>query len=166
MIMWLVGLSGAGKSTLAEQVVAETRKRLSNIVLVDGDIMREVWGDNLGHTLEGRRANANRLCRLGSYLESQNIHAVCAILSLFEETRDWNRVNLQNYYEVYLKTPLADMAKRDIKGFYRLANNNEIELPGINMIFQEPSQPNEVIENNQELEYLVKQAPRLSALFN
>lgn len=165
MILWLIGLSGAGKSTLAEAVIQKARTRVSNIVLLDGDIMREVWGDNLPHTMAGRRANADRLCRMGKYLESQNIHAVCAILSLFEESREWNRENLENYYEVYIKAPLNDLATRDVKGLYNRAKNNEIELPGINLPFTEPAHPNEILVNDGGLDNLLNQADRLAALF-
>ena len=165
MIMWLVGLSGAGKTTLAEAIVKEVRERLPNIALLDGDVLRLVWGSDLGHTLEDRLTNADRMCRLGAYLETQNIHAVVSILSIFEQSRKWNRNNLRNYYEVYLKTPLTDLVKRDVKGLYRRAAAGEIELPGVNLDFPEPAKPDEIIDNNGTLDDLLAQSPRLASFF-
>lgn len=166
MIMWLIGLSGAGKSTLAEAVVNDVRRRgIKNIVLVDGDVLREVWGNDLGHSLEDRKKNADRLCRLCAYLESQNIHAVCAILSLFEESRQWNRENLNNYYEVYIKTSLEDLIKRDSKGLYKKALAGETELPGVNINFPEPVSPDEVILNGSDVSSLLNNSKRLSQKF-
>lgn len=164
MIMWLIGLSGAGKSTLAEAVAAEARKTASNVVLVDGDVMREVWGDSLGHDLAGRRKNADRLCRFCAYLEGQGIHAVCPILSLFPESREWNRRHLKRYYEVYIKAPLPDLIARDGKGLYRRALNNETELPGVNLNFPEPERPDEAIVNNSTRDTLLDHAPRLASV--
>jgi adenylylsulfate kinase len=165
MIMWLIGLSGAGKSTLAEQITAEARQRVPNIALLDGDVMRSVWGNDLGHSLTDRRTNADRLCRLGAYLETQNIHAVCAVLSLFEESRQWNRDNLKNYYEVYIKAPLDDLVRRDVKGLYGQALKKEIELPGVTMHFPEPARPDEIIENNRSLDNFLHHGQRLAAMF-
>ncbi len=165
MIMWLIGLSGAGKSTLAEAIAEEARQRGAKLAVVDGDAVREMWGDSLGHDLAGRKKNAERICRLCAYLDSQGIHAVCAILSLFEESREWNRAHFSNYHEAYIKTPLEDLEQRDGKGLYLRARRNEIELPGINMNFPEPLHPDEIIENSGNLELLLSNAPRLAALF-
>ena len=94
MVVWIIGLSGAGKTTLAEEVVAEVRREQENVVLIDGDMIREIFGNDLGHTLDDRRTNANRIYQLGKLLDSQGINVVCAILSLFPESRSWNRENI------------------------------------------------------------------------
>ncbi len=147
MVIWIIGLSGAGKTTLAKEVVRLARQYIPNIALVDGDDLRTVWGDDLGHSLSERKKNADRLNRFCSYLEQQNIHAVAAVLSLFEESREWNRIHLKNYYEVFIKTPLADLRKRDPKGLYAKAEQGEIKLPGINLPFSEPAKPDIIINN-------------------
>lgn len=162
--MWCIGLSGSGKTTLASVIIERVRTRLSNVVLVDGDLMREIWGD-IGHSLAERKMNADRLCRLSRYFETQNIHAVCAVLSLFEESRAWNREHLQSYYEVYIRTPLPDLVRRDGKGLYARAEKGEIQLPGVNMTFSEPIRPDETIDNSGSLQELLSHASRLDALF-
>ncbi len=44
-----------GKTTLAEEVVRLARQDGRTVTLLDGDVMRRVWGDNLGHMLEVRK---------------------------------------------------------------------------------------------------------------
>ncbi len=166
MIIWIIGLSGSGKTTLAKEVVRLARVRHSNVALVDGDLVREVWGDDLGHTLADRRINAQRLCQLCRYLESQSIHAVGAILSIFEQSREWNRANLGHYHEVYLKASLADLEARDAKGLYAKARRGQIELPGVNMDFPEPTRPDTVVENNGDRQKLLAYAKPLAALLD
>lgn len=148
MVIWIIGLSGAGKSTLAEEVAILARRSAPNVVLLDGDVAREVWGSDLGHDMKDRRKNADRLCRLCRFLDSQGVHVVCAVLSLFEESRDWNREHLDDYFEVYVKAPLEALEERDPKGLYARARAGSIELPGVNLPFPEPKRPDLVIDNS------------------
>ena len=162
MVVWITGLSGAGKSTLAQEVVNLVRQRIPNVALLDGDLVREALGNDLGYTIQDRKKNADRLCGLGKFLDDQGIHVVCAVLSLFPESREWNRQYLRNYYEVYVKTPLDSLMRRDGKRLYKRALAGEIELPGVNMDFSEPECPDLVIANKGSLENLLGYAPELA----
>lgn len=140
MIVWIIGLSGAGKSTLARRVVEECKRSASNVVLVDGDEVRAMFGDDLGHTMADRHKNAERICRLCKFLDDQDIHVVCAILSLFPESREWNRQNYGNYYEVFIDTPITDLQSRDTKGIYgRYAVGQIKDVAGLDLEFQRPN---------------------------
>jgi adenylylsulfate kinase-like enzyme len=148
MIVWIIGLSGAGKTTLANEIVAEVRKKTDNVVLIDGDKVREIFGNDLGHTMEDRRRNGARICQLGKFLDEQNINAVCAILSLFPEQRDWNRKNLGQYLEVFIDAPMSDLMARDSKGLYRRFNSGEIsDVAGLDIEFPRPENPDILIPN-------------------
>lgn len=148
MVVWIIGLSGAGKSTLADEVVRLVRSRISNVVLVDGDAVRTVFGDDLGHTLEDRRRNAERICNLCRFFDEQGIHVVCAILSLFPESRAWNRQNLGKYYEVFIDTPIPELMARDSKGLYAQFQRGEIrDVAGMDLEFPRPDAADLVITN-------------------
>jgi len=167
MVFWLIGLSGVGKSTLATEVIALARKKIPNIALVDGDVVREVWGNDLGYTLEGRRKNAERVCKLCKYLDDQKIHVVCAILSIFHETQKWNRENLSSYFEVFIDTPLNELIKRDSKGLYERALAGATkDVVGIDLHFSPPKNPDLIIQNNGSLEALLSYAPLLVKQLN
>ncbi len=58
MVAWVIGLSGSGKTTLSEEIVDEVRKRGKQVVLLDGDRVRELFGNDVGHDLASRRTNA------------------------------------------------------------------------------------------------------------
>ena len=45
-VIWITGLSGAGKSVLAKALVKRLRMIDSEIMLLDGDELREVFGLN------------------------------------------------------------------------------------------------------------------------
>ena len=54
------------------------------------------------------------------------IDVVCAILSLFPESRAWCRENLSSYYEVFIDAPLDHLIERDDKGIRGRFQRGEI----------------------------------------
>ena len=115
---------------------------------MDGDVVREIWGNDLGHDLESRRENAQRICRLCQFLDQQGLDVVCAILSIFPDTREWCRQNLSSYYEVFIDAPLDHLMKRDDKGIYNKYKNGEIkDVAGLDLEFPTPEHPDLVIRN-------------------
>lgn len=149
MVIWIIGLSGAGKTTLAGQVVERIRQLNGKVVLLDGDLIRTLFGNDVDHTIEGRRRNAERLSVLSKFLADQGIHVVAAVLSIFPDWRQWNRKNIPGYAEVYLKASMQTLLRRDIKNLYARAAKGEIvNVVGVDIPFPEPENPELVIEND------------------
>lgn len=166
MVMWLIGLSGAGKSTLATAVVDRLRIKKHPVALLDGDELRQLWGNDLGYTLEDRKKNADRICRMGRFLELQGIDVVCAILSMFPESRQWNKTNLRGYFEVFIDAPMAQLVQRDSKGLYRRALSGEIkEVAGVDLDFPIPEAPDLVIDNDESVTKLLDYTSELCDVF-
>ncbi len=156
MVVWIIGLSGAGKTTLAIEVMKQVRSVQRNVVLIDGDTVREAFGNDLGHTMDDRLSNARRICGIGKMLDDQGINVVCAILSLFPESRVWNREHLNNYYEVFIDTPLQDLIVRDSKGIYRKFQTGEMrDVAGMDIEFIRPDKADLVIHNSNSRQELL-----------
>ena len=71
MVIWLTGISGSGKTTLARKLILKLKDRYPNILNVDGDEVRKLFGNNLGYSLEDRINQIGRVQRLSQYLEKQ-----------------------------------------------------------------------------------------------
>jgi adenylylsulfate kinase-like enzyme len=152
MVIWIIGLSGTGKTTLATQVVERIRQKNHKVVLLDGDLIRDLFGNDVDHTIEGRRRNADRLSVLSKFLADQGIHVVAAVLSIFPEWRSWNRENIADYSEVYLKASMETLLRRDIKDLYAKALRGEIiDVVGVDIPFPEPESSDLVVENDVDL---------------
>lgn len=148
-VCWITGLSGAGKTTISRLVYEELRRSKPNVVLLDGDLLREVIGEDLGYSREDRMISAMRNARLSRVLSNQGIDVVCATISMFDQCREWNRLNIRNYKEVYLRAPMNVLIARDDKGLYKRAHEgNEQHVYGVDLEYEEPKAPDLIIDND------------------
>ena len=165
MVIWIIGLSGAGKTSLAEEIERQVRSRVPNIVFIDGDVIREIFANDLGHTLDDRRKNADRISKLCKFLDNQGVNVVCSILSLFHESQDWNREHINNYYEVYIEASIEKLIERDSKGLYKKALKGELNnVAGIDLEFLPPVKPDLFIRNESSISELLSYAPQIVSL--
>jgi len=140
MIIWLIGISGAGKSTVAKALLEMLRRNHRTALLLDGDDLRKVWGDDLGYDLTDRQRNHERISRLCALLAQEpRLDLVVPALSIFPELRKWNRCNVPGYFEVFLDVPLEIAMQRDAKGIYARAHRGEIrDVAGFDIPFPPP----------------------------
>ena len=165
MVIWVIGLSGTGKSTLCREVLRLAKRKISNIVHLDGDEVRALFDNDLGYSIEERRLNAKRISNLCKFLDAQGIHVVCSVLSLFQENRNWNRLNIRNYFEVCIDCSIESLIARDSKGIYAKCLKNEIQnVAGIDIPYNFPENSNLVINNSGSLEGLLSHAANISEL--
>tara|TARA_B100000315_G_scaffold73585_1_gene67204 strand:+ start:181 stop:699 length:519 start_codon:yes stop_codon:yes gene_type:complete len=150
MVIWLIGLSGAGKTVIGKALAGSLRKMGRPVVFIDGDIFREIMGNDLGHSIEDRKKNADRICRFCKYMDQEGIDVVCSILSIFHESQGWNRKNINYYFEIYLDISLDTLRKRDPKGLYKKVFDGEINnVVGVDIPFNPPPNADMVIDNNE-----------------
>lgn len=150
-VIWVTGLSGVGKSTLASEVVNRLRTLGDAVVMLDGDELREVFGaaaaNAQNHGREGRLALAFQYAHLCRVIAGQGLTVVIATISLFKEIHVWNRENLPDYFEVYLKTPMEELRRRDPKGIYRRFDAGElVDVAGLDLPIDEPEAADWVVE--------------------
>jgi len=144
-VYWITGFSGAGKTTIAKLFYKQVSLLKNNVALLDGDILREIMGGKDGYTAKDRLALAYRYAKLSKMLSDQNVDVIIATISMFDEVRKWNRDNIFNYVEIYIKTPIEVLIERDQKGIY---SNNVDNVMGFNVEADEPKSPDIVLLND------------------
>jgi adenylylsulfate kinase len=151
-VFWITGLSGAGKTTVGRLFFQLLRVERTAAVFLDGDILREVFGNDLGHSREERIKSAMRNSRLCKMLADQGIDVVCATISLFRECQEWNRTHIRGFHEIFLRVPMDILMKRDQKQLYSRAARGEVKnVMGVDLAVEEPLSPEIVIDNDGRL---------------
>jgi len=144
-------MSAAGKTTIAGEMIRMLRASCleKSWVLLDGDAFRTLMGDDLGHSIEDRRKNAERLYNLCIFLDSQGVNVLACVLSIFHEIQDKLRETIRDYKQVYVKVDYDILKKRDNKQLYEKAESSEIDnVVGVQIPFPEPKNSDFVLDNN------------------
>ena len=116
-VVWLCGLAGSGKSTLARALREKLCAKFDNVIYLDGDELRELLG-SFAYDKNGRVQVALSYARLAKFLSKQGQIVIVSTISLFREVYEFNRANLQNYFEIFIECDFDELKRRDQKGLY------------------------------------------------
>lgn len=151
-VFWITGFSGTGKSTLGRLLCQHLRQQGVPALMLDGDDLRQVFGNDLGHTRADRQRSAMRNARLCRFLANQGMDVVCATISLFHACQQWNREHIPRYHEIYLKAALHTLQARDPHGLYAAAARGERNnVVGLDLTAELPQHPDLILENDGHL---------------
>ena len=142
-VIWITGLSGAGKTTLAKGLNLRLKKKHLRPILLDGDLLRSIFtAKNVAEQSYSRNSRINLGLRYGllcKALANQGFTVIIATISMFDEIFSWNRENLQNYLEIYLKVPLDELYLRDQKKIYQRYKDGMLRnVAGLDLTVDEP----------------------------
>lgn len=149
IVYWFTGVSGAGKSTLAKAWTERLYKPSRPVLYLDGDALREVFGNDLSHSREDRLKSAERNARLCGLLSAQGLDVAIATISLFHSVQRWNRKNLPGYCEIFVEADLPTVMQRDPKKIYRgAAATGGSNIVGLGIAPEFPENPDVVLRND------------------
>jgi adenylylsulfate kinase-like enzyme/phosphohistidine swiveling domain-containing protein len=147
-VYWITGLSGAGKTTVGRELWRRLRAAGHSVIMLDGDVTREVIAEDLGHSTSHRRSSAMRNARLCRLLTNQGTDVVCTTISLFHEVQRWNRENIPGYCEIYLQVPMDELQRRDSKGIYAASSRGDLrDVVGLDVPAELPEAPDLTLDN-------------------
>ena len=152
-VIWFTGLSGSGKSTLANALEKALHAQGKHTYILDGDNIRQGLNKDLGFTDADRAENIRRIAEIARLMMDAGLIVMTAFISPFRQEREMARrlIGKDNFVEVYVDTPLEVCEQRDPKGLYKKARNGDIpNMTGINSLYETPSRPDLVIEEDTE----------------
>ena len=68
MIIWITGLSGSGKTTISKALYKKYKSKIKNLVCVDGDVIRELYDNDLDYDEQSRIKQIIRIQKLCEYV--------------------------------------------------------------------------------------------------
>jgi adenylylsulfate kinase len=152
--LWFMGRPSAGKSTLASRVEDHLVKTGYPIENLDGDDIRKHLHPDLGFSREDRRINNRRTAYIAKLLNRNDIPVIVGMITPFRDSQEQARDIIESEGEfvlVYVKCSVESAEERDPKGLYEQARNGNIEkFTGINHPFQEPLNPEIVIDTEDQ----------------
>lgn len=152
MLIWFTGLSGSGKSTIANAFAQKLHESGKLTYILDGDNVRHGLNGDLGFTLEDRKENIRRIGEVAKLFVDSGVITLGTFVSPLREDRQQVRDLLkEDFIEVYIKCSLKTCEERDPKDLYKKARNGEIkDFTGIDSPYEEPENPEIVLETDQE----------------
>jgi bifunctional enzyme CysN/CysC len=151
MVVWLTGLSGSGKSTIANALEKKLYAQGRHTYILDGDNIRSGLCSDLGFSDADRIENIRRITEVSKLMLDAGLVVITAFISPFRSERKIARelIGGENFFEVYVKTPLAVCEQRDPKKLYKMARNGSLQnMTGIDSPYECPEAPSAIIDSS------------------
>jgi len=143
-IVWFTGLSGAGKSTVANIIEQRLLAGGHHTTLLDGDNVRHGLNRDLGFTEVDRVENIRRVGEVAKLMVESGLIVLCSFISPYRVEREMvrNLVEVSEFIEVFVDTPIADCMQRDPKGLYAKARAGQLKnFTGVDAPYEPPENP-------------------------
>lgn len=146
-VYFFTGLAGAGKTTIGGLFYEKLKEISPDAILFDGDQLRNKAGTTTpkDYSTEARRSGAKETFVRCRDLAEQGFDIVYCGIAMYEDVRAWNRKNIENYREIYIKVSMETLYKRNQKGLY---SPGVEQVVGVDLPWDEPQTPDAVIEND------------------
>ncbi|ADG76479.1 adenylylsulfate kinase [Cellulomonas flavigena DSM 20109] len=150
MTLWLTGLPSTGKSTIAADVADRLRRDGARVTVLDGDEIRAELTPDLGYSRADRDENVRRIGFVARLLAAQGVVVLAPVVAPFAAGRASVRAahdrDGTSFYEAYVATPLAECARRDVKGLYADQRAGRLRgLTGVDDPYEVPAAPDLVV---------------------
>ena len=149
--IWLIGPSASGKSTIAKELYNKIQSKVSKVIILDGDNIRDLFDNRYGYDATSRSKVTKRYIKLVKWLESFQISSIVSVISPFEKDRLECKESLIGYKQIYLKCSMENRMLRDKKNLYKPAleglkkNVIDVDIP-----FDESSINDLVVETDKD----------------
>lgn len=119
--IWLIGPSASGKSTIAKELYNKIQSKVSKVIILDGDNIRDLFDNRYGYDAISRSKVTKRYIKLVKWLQNFQISSIVSVISPFEKDRLECKKNLIGYKQIYLKCSMENRLLRDTKNLYKPA---------------------------------------------
>lgn len=144
ILIWITGLSGSGKTFIANKLKKKIKNKGLNFILINGDNIRKIFKLNK-YDYKNRLKYSYSYSQLCKLITDQGTNIIITTIAMFDEIRNWNRKNIEKYFEIYIKCKKRNLIKKNKKNLYL---SDKINVVGKDLAPQYPKNPDLVINNN------------------
>ena len=145
ILFWVTGLSGSGKTTISKLIKKDIVKNYGPTILVSGDDLRKIFKFTKYSLIE-RQLLAKKFCSFAKFITNQKINLIFATVAMMHTPRNWNKKNIDNYVEIFIKTKINKIIDAKKKKIYHKKNIGDIV--GLSIKPELPKKPDIIIMNN------------------
>ena len=144
ILFWVTGFSGSGKTKVSKKIYPKLKKMYGPTVLFSGDDIRRIFKLR-GYSPKDRFETVMKYCKLAKFVTSQNVNVVFAVIGMMDKIRAWNRKNITNYVEIYIKSDLKKIINKKKKKIY---HKNKKHIVGFDIKPEFPKRPDIILIND------------------
>lgn len=148
LTLWITGLSGSGKSSLAYALEALMHQENIKTVVLDGDNLRHGLNQDLGFNNEARSEAVRRAAEVAKLFNDAGMVVIVSLISPFAKDREHaaHVIGEENFYDIFMDTPIEVCELRDKKGIYQRARTGEIkDFTGVSSPYEKPQNPAHIV---------------------
>tara|TARA_B100000965_G_scaffold406839_1_gene449447 strand:+ start:15434 stop:15964 length:531 start_codon:yes stop_codon:yes gene_type:complete len=144
ILFWITGLSGSGKTAISKKIKKKIIKLYGPTIEISGDDFRKYF-KLTKYSQKERLKNLWYYHHFSKLITNQKINLIFNLIGMVNKAREWNKKNIDNYVEIYVKTDFDKVGKKRKK---KSSLNNKKNIVGIDIKAEFPKKPHIILTND------------------
>ena len=144
------GPSASGKSTIAQELYRKIQNQVSNLIIIDGDNIRDLFDNKYGYDAISRSKVTKRYIKLVKWLQNFEISSIVSVISPFEKDRIECKKSLIGYRQVYLKCSMEKRLLEIKKTYTNLLKGLKKDVIDVDIPFDKSNIDDLIVETDKD----------------
>jgi adenylylsulfate kinase len=140
--IWMTGIPASGKSSITRELALKLELNVVSVVVLESDEMRTILTPQPTYNQEERDAFYRSLALIGGLITRNGVNVIFDATANRRIYREYARMHIPRFLEVFVSCPLSICMQRDPKGIYsRAVAGKTGTVPGFQSPYEPPLKP-------------------------